>query len=409
MALIDLDKTVLGSSDSPEFTRPALRVLDGSFETPNGWDRLNICRDMLEFAIERTGRIEWSDRSLPYIGTGFLATSQLAITTRNVAEQLSEGSNFQYRKLKSNRDVWINFRAERENDGLDDTVKVKQVLFVHPYWDIAGLEVEPIRSGMILEPAPIPSGTDIVAIGYPALDLRNKRGYQEQLFGSTFGVKRLLPGKSLSSSQITSYGRDVTCLCHDTSTLGGTTGAPIIDLRTGRVVGIHFAGNYRDRNYAVPSWELLKDPVVRGFMGLKDPCWIQLWNDRVSPEQESRNNNPAAKILNHTDIIAICDALGMYFHDDDRLKSLFVGIPPEIQASFPTGTNAKEKLLVRLDYLNRHDLRLGDFSQLEIVLSNAIHLMGEAFPNQLSVLSSSLSAVRQLTMFKVSQYIDLKD
>jgi hypothetical protein len=401
LALIDLEKTVLGSCGFPEFSRPALRVLDGSYETPVAWDRLNGCRDQLEFAIQRTGRIEWNDRSMPYIGTGFLATPQLAITTRHVAEQISEGPNFQNRNLKSNLNVWINFRAEREGERgddiakLDDITKVKQVLFVHPYWDIGGLEVEPIRSGLSLEPEPIPAGTEIAAIGYPTLDLRNERALQEKIYGSAFGVKRLLPGKTLSSSQVNSFGRDVDCLCHDASTLGGTTGAPLIDLRTGRVVGIHFAGVYQRRNYAVPCWELLKDPIVRKLMGFNDPPWMDLWNTSISSEKEIVEDKSAATILDHPDLISTCQALGTYFIDDERLKSLFVGIPPEIQASWPSGTNAKEKLLNRLDHLNRRELKLGKLSQLEIVISNAIYLMGEVFPKQLKVLKSILMVVKQ--------------
>ena len=42
-------------------------------------------------------------------------------------------------------------------------------------------------------------------------------------------------------------------MTHDSSTLGGNSGSALIDVATGRVVGLHFAGRYLEANYAVPT------------------------------------------------------------------------------------------------------------------------------------------------------------
>ena len=49
-------------------------------------------------------------------------------------------------------------------------------------------------------------------------------------------------------------------LAHDCTSTGGCGGAPLIDLETGEVLGIHFAGQYLKMNYAVPAAELSTDP-----------------------------------------------------------------------------------------------------------------------------------------------------
>ena len=51
-------------------------------------------------------------------------------------------------------------------------------------------------------------------------------------------------------------------MAHDSSTLGGNSGSAIIDVETGHVIGLHFAGEYLKANYAVPSFELARDTRV---------------------------------------------------------------------------------------------------------------------------------------------------
>ena len=48
-------------------------------------------------------------------------------------------------------------------------------------------------------------------------------------------------------------------MTHDASTLGGNSGSAIIDVDSGEVVALHFAGEYLKANYAVPMYELARD------------------------------------------------------------------------------------------------------------------------------------------------------
>jgi hypothetical protein len=83
----------------------------------------------------------------------------------------------------------------------------------------------------------------------------------EQLFGNTFDVKRLMPGRATGVAVISRREVPVDSLRHDCTTLGGCECAPLVDLETGHVVGIQYAGTYALANYAVPSADLALDPI----------------------------------------------------------------------------------------------------------------------------------------------------
>ena len=69
--------------------------------------------------------------------------------------------------------------------------------------------------------------------------------YVVEIFGGIYGVKRLHPGKVMGVRE-----RYVT---HDCSTLGGNSGSAVVAFETGFVVGLHFGGNFRSRNFAVKA------------------------------------------------------------------------------------------------------------------------------------------------------------
>ena len=49
---------------------------------------------------------------------------------------------------------------------------------------------------------------------------------------------------------------------HDSSTLGGDSGACVIDVETGRVIALHFGGHYLKQNYCVAASDLARDGRV---------------------------------------------------------------------------------------------------------------------------------------------------
>ena len=75
----------------------------------------------------------------------------------------------------------------------------------------------------------------------------------QRIFGNVYEKKRLAPG------QVTNVGPDE--LQHDCSTLGGNSGSPVINMKTGEAVGLHFSGLFLESNFAVPA------PKVRELLG----------------------------------------------------------------------------------------------------------------------------------------------
>ena len=157
---------------------------------------------------------------------------------------------------------------------------------IHPYWDMALLQVEGLPVDRVLRlsvrsPAEL-EDRDVMVIGYPARDERQDLALQDSIFQGIYHVKRLQPGKVRPSSQIRSYDHIVTVLVHDASTLGGNAGSPVIDVATGDVLGLHFAGEYLKGKYAVPMSELARDPRVApllnfdGSVPLTDE-WESAW------------------------------------------------------------------------------------------------------------------------------------
>jgi pimeloyl-ACP methyl ester carboxylesterase len=166
-------------------------------------------------------------------------------------------------------------------------LQFERVEMIHPYWDcalvkVAGLPTE--RSSIVLdgrEPDDL-EDRDIVIIGYPAQDSRNDLDLQLRIFRGIFQRKRMQPGRVRQYRSIRSYNNVVEALTHDCSTLGGNSGSVVLDVTTGRVIGLHFAGVYLEVNFAVPTWALAEDAkVVDCGVSFHEPPAIggpPLWN-----------------------------------------------------------------------------------------------------------------------------------
>jgi endonuclease G len=119
---------------------------------------------------------------------------------------------------------------------------------VHPYWDMALILADGLKSVPPLRLSAASPGDlrerEIVVVGYPALDPRNRVDLQNRIFGGVFNIKRLQPGKLRDLAEIRSFDHAVSAVTHDSSTLGGNSGSAVIDVETGALVALHFAGRY---------------------------------------------------------------------------------------------------------------------------------------------------------------------
>src|SRR5579863_1165070 len=198
--------------------RPVLDIMNGDFHTDHPlWLKLNTdtgIRDKLHSAIPSIGRIELPGNPwYPYGGTGFVVGDGLVMTNRHVAAIFSQGIGTRSLSFQSGLRAGIDFL--RELDGpAGDTLMVKRVVMIHPYWDMALLAVEglpfetkPLRLSLNDVPADI--RIEVAAIGYPAFDPRNDTEVQNDLFREVFGVKRLQPGTLGGREQTESFGKSV--------------------------------------------------------------------------------------------------------------------------------------------------------------------------------------------------------
>jgi endonuclease G len=288
--------------------RPAIDIVDGDFTVDHPlWSHFagQVVRAVLRRVITSIGRIELPGHpTLPYGGTGFVVGPGLLMTNRHVAEIFAAGLGAAGLSFRPGLSAGIDFRRERGRDG-SLFLAVRQVVMIHPYWDMALLRVD----GLTAAQAPIPlslrgpeelAGRDVAVIGYPAFDPRNDAEVQHTVFGGVYNVKRLQPGKLTGSGLIASFGKSVTAALHDSSTLGGNSGSAVIDVATGHVAAVHFAGHYLVTNYAVPARELSRDArvvdagVVFAAAPRPEPeVWAEWW-DIADPREVATTTTTAA-------------------------------------------------------------------------------------------------------------------
>jgi endonuclease G, mitochondrial len=278
--------------------RPVVDVVNGTYDTPPApFKHLGkkAARAKIQAALPAIGRVELPDHpSLPYGGTGFVVGDGLLMTNRHVAELFATGLGRELLSFIPGQSAAVDFLRERDRqDSL--LFQIRRVAMVHPYWDMALMEVDGLASidplSLSIAPPDDLRERDVVVVGYPALDPRNAVDVQNRIFAGVFNVKRLQPGRLREVESIRSFGHSVAAVTHDSSTLGGNSGSAVVDVKTGEVVGLHFAGVYLEANYAVPTHELALDRRVveagvnfDGEIGsAAATSWDSFWNE-ADPE-----------------------------------------------------------------------------------------------------------------------------
>ena len=289
--------------------RPVVFVRGDSYDSVDDpWQELNPPETKAKISrwFPSIGRIEVPNMpQVPYGGTGFVVGKRLLMTNRHVAKLFSSGLGL---KIAYNSgDSAINFRRQIDT-GSDRTsyVEVLGVEMVHPYWDMALLNVADLPDDKILSlstksPEEL-QDRDVVVVGYPAKDWRSDLELQDHIFGKQYNVKRLQPGVLRRRASIRSFENDVNAVTHDASTLGGNSGSAILDAKTQQVLALHFAGEYLKANYAVPMYELARDRRVTArklnFDGILTPTndWEPAWLGTEQTEAASSTPAPSRAV-----------------------------------------------------------------------------------------------------------------
>lgn len=258
--------------------RPAVFVVEDAYEAPPPPNEGLVDKlPLLGPRIRAIGRLRAN--SAPYgdvAGTGFVVGPDLLMTNRHVANYFVSGAGVDGLAFKPGEDPGCDLKAEHGSPA-ELLLELTGPVLMHPYWDVALVRVAgaPLAG---IEPLTLRAerpvglvGSDVAVIGYPVkqyLSDRRLRDLRSDIFGDAFGVKRLMPGKLLDRSETTTQRpgggeRAVAALGHDASTLAGNSGSAVIDLESGDVLGVHFKGLALEANFAVPAWELARDPRVR--------------------------------------------------------------------------------------------------------------------------------------------------
>ncbi len=221
-------------------------------------EKLGRAKNKLDKAIRSVGRIEL--RNHPYmdwVGTGWLVAPGIVVTNRHVAEVFGVlgGNGFVFRQGSDGQSIGSKIDLLEEAGRLDDfSFTVSRIMHIEPEPgpDIAFLELgedqggkkEPEKISLMKDLPKAPF--DVAVIGYPAKDSRvPDQALMERLFGALYDKKRLAPGQVTAAN--------LTRISHDCSTLGGSSGSVVMDLRSGNAVGLHFAGRFLESNFAVPA------------------------------------------------------------------------------------------------------------------------------------------------------------
>jgi DNA/RNA endonuclease G (NUC1) len=111
-----------------------------------------------------------------------------------------------------------------------------------------------------------------VTVGFPEPDPRLPPAFVEALLGGSRGAKRVMPGQIVSLPSSKSAGPDGVTndqrIRSDSSTMSGVGGGPVVDLNTGKLIGVNVAGQWKDIRegkyaYSLPVSQFFEDDKVR--------------------------------------------------------------------------------------------------------------------------------------------------
>ncbi len=214
----------------------------------------------VELDVRSVGRVEFLNHSMAWGGTGWVidedGTERVVATNRHVAKlvarRTADGRGVFLRSPLSGVRYGMNLDFKEEVGSLPADarpVSVTEILYLadDAAPDVALLRIagENLPSALSLAEREAAVDDLVALIGYPAFDSRNDIDDQARYFHDLYDVKRFAPGKVMQALS----GRTV--LSHDCTSLGGNSGSPLVDLQTGKVVGLHFAGVYGLANSAV--------------------------------------------------------------------------------------------------------------------------------------------------------------
>ncbi len=270
----------LAGSDAEAFrilaeARPAIPFFDGALELDGEglWQRiledLDGSREAVRKAGTATGLFRFQAEGLPEfeaspvqglaIGENLVVTTAYniipgALRPKGDTSELIEVPD-SYKGRFAFVDIWPDVAAD-EDVGLP----IRRILYVEGPGDrpeLALLELEghntethPPLAVNTHDTARLAQDDFVFLVGYPEFDARLPSEFTKLLLGERGGgVKRIMPGRvvglPLPGNKQTGSILSGDSIVVDASTSGGTGGAPLMDLRSGTLVGLNMAGSWK--------------------------------------------------------------------------------------------------------------------------------------------------------------------
>jgi hypothetical protein len=217
---------------------PVLDLANGHVQTPpKSWTVLENARTQIETLAASVGAVRKVDGGgSATIGTAFVIDESRAITSKRVADEIAEETSGQWR-LKSNLAAFVNFGENPATTARQ--FRISEIRLV-PEAHLSIITVEEPFQTTPLTLADTATSTNVLdnvyLVGYPVSDSRGDPAVAAKAVRSAAGVKRVLPGIILE------MGLDGKSFDHSCFTLTGSGGSPVVQLSTGRVVGVHWGG-----------------------------------------------------------------------------------------------------------------------------------------------------------------------
>lgn len=288
--------------------RPAIDIVSGDFtiDHPAWMDYVAGTPAHANFvrAIPSVGRVELpGNPGIAYGGTCFVVGDGLVMTNRHVAQLFASGLGANGLAFLPGIDPGVDFLREVGSPP-GALLRFRKMVMIHPYFDMALVEVGGLEGHDSLWFAAVEPDAArprrIAVVGYPAFDPRNRADVQDKVFRGLYNVKRFQPGLLNGRRDVDSFGKMLSAGCHDSSTLGGNSGSVLICADSGDVVGLHFAGIYKDSNFAISAADLVRDARVidagvniRGGGQSAHGPWSEWWRS-VAPREDTASVAAAA-------------------------------------------------------------------------------------------------------------------
>lgn len=251
-----MDQPSIAEAIVQETGFPSLIIQNGTFHPPRNpmWQGpIEGNRATIQAAISSVGRVDIKiGASSTWIGTAWRIDEDVFITNAHVAAFFAEVTRSGF-GIQPGKAVFVDMAEEHQHHREIEEF-VAGIISVEPIdrIDMALLRMERRVMENVGDPIALDltGGTPdhVAVIGYPGNGEQHNPGAAiHNYFQGIYGVKRLAPGMVMNA--------DIsdTVFSHNCTTLGGNSGSPVIDVASGRAIGLHYSGQFLVRNQAVKA------------------------------------------------------------------------------------------------------------------------------------------------------------